>query len=61
MVYLDASIVVAIFTAEAETARLQQWIEDRSGQAIAVSRWVDVEFAAALEHRAFNMTHSLRL
>ncbi|MEO7179108.1 MAG: type II toxin-antitoxin system VapC family toxin [Allosphingosinicella sp.] len=48
MIYLDASIVVAIFTAEAETARLQQWIDDKNSEIFAVSRWVDVEFAAAI-------------
>lgn len=52
MIYLDASIVVAIFTAEAETDRLQNWIDDKSGQIIAVSRWVDVEFAAAVAAKA---------
>ncbi|HYD37644.1 MAG TPA: type II toxin-antitoxin system VapC family toxin [Allosphingosinicella sp.] len=48
MIYLDASIVVAIFTAEAETVRLQKWIDGKSGETIAVSPWVDVEFAAVL-------------
>jgi uncharacterized protein len=52
MIYLDASIVVAIFTAEADTDRIQQWIGDRSGDVVAVSRWVDVEFAAALSAKA---------
>lgn len=52
MIYLDASIVVAIFTSEAETERLHNWIDDKSGQIIAVSRWVDVEFAAALAAKA---------
>ncbi|MGZ8284814.1 MAG: type II toxin-antitoxin system VapC family toxin [Allosphingosinicella sp.] len=52
MIYLDASIVVAIFTAEAETPRLQQWIDIKRGETIAVSRWVDVEFAAAIAAKA---------
>ncbi len=52
MLYLDASVVVAIFTAEAETDRLQNWIDGKSGEIIAVSRWVDVEFAAALAAKA---------
>jgi predicted nucleic acid-binding protein len=52
MIYLDASIVVAIFTAEAETDRLQRWVGGKSGEVVAVSRWVDVEFAAALAAKA---------
>lgn len=48
MIYLDASVVVAIFTVEPDTARLQQWIEGKAGEVVAVSRWVDIEFTAAL-------------
>jgi hypothetical protein len=48
MIYLDTSIVVALFTSEAETDRLLDWIDAKSGQIVAVSRWVDLEFAAAL-------------
>jgi len=46
--YLDTSVLVAAFTHEAETARMQQWLRDQAAATLAVSEWVAAEFSSAL-------------
>jgi predicted nucleic acid-binding protein len=48
MLYLDASVVVALFTPDEHTERVLRWMGEKRGALLCVSRWVDVEFAATL-------------
>lgn len=48
MLYLDTSLVVALFTPEEHTERVQHWIGQDRDTLLCVSRWVDVEFAATI-------------
>ncbi len=48
MDYLDTSVVVSALTNEVETKRVQRWLAERDRDSLAISDWVQVEFAAAL-------------
>jgi predicted nucleic acid-binding protein len=48
ILYLDTSVVVAVFTHEAETARMQRWLGDQDPELLAISDWVTAEFSSAL-------------
>lgn len=54
--YLDTSLLVAALTVEAETVRIQQWLETQSPDDIAISDWVNTEFHAAVS-RKIRMNH----
>lgn len=45
--YLDTSVLVAAFTTEAATPRVQQWFRAQPGD-LAISDWVAAEFSSAL-------------
>ena len=47
MVYLDTSVVVALFIPEPSTARVSDWFE-RSTDTVVSSDWLLTEFASAL-------------
>jgi predicted nucleic acid-binding protein len=46
--YLDTSLLVAAFTTEPETVRIQAWLDTRASDDLLVSDWVTTEFSAAL-------------
>lgn len=48
MHYLDTSILVAALTNEDATARIQVWIAGQPAGTLAISDWVNTEFASAL-------------
>jgi predicted nucleic acid-binding protein len=48
MLYLDASVLVALFAPDEHNEDAQQWIRGREGALIGVSRWGDIEFVSVL-------------
>jgi uncharacterized protein len=48
MLYLDTSLLVAVFTNETQTQRLQHWLGQQPVDDLAVSAWVATEFSSAL-------------
>jgi len=48
MHYLDTSVLVAMLTNEDATARVQDWIADQPPGTLALSEWVQTEFASAM-------------
>ncbi len=48
MDYIDTSVLVAAFTNEGATDRVQTWLGRQDGADLAVSPWVVAEFSAAL-------------
>lgn len=46
--YLDTSLLVAALTREAQTARVQAWLDAQEADDLAISDWVGAEFSAAL-------------
>lgn len=46
--YLDASVVVAFLTPEADSDRVERWFGNSSASNLVVSRWVTTEISSAL-------------
>lgn len=46
--YLDTCVVIALLTAEDHSERAESWVEQHSGQDLAVSDWVTAEVSAGL-------------
>jgi len=46
--YLDTSLLVAALTREAQTVRVQAWLDAQEADDLAISDWVGAEFSAAL-------------
>jgi predicted nucleic acid-binding protein len=48
ILYLDTSVLVAVFTPEADSGRVVAWMSRQAHEDFAVSDWVVTEFSAAL-------------
>jgi predicted nucleic acid-binding protein len=48
MLYLDTSVLVRLFLPEADSDRLQRWIERQDSGGMCISEWTLTEFASAL-------------
>jgi hypothetical protein len=48
ILYLDTSVLIAVFTPEAESGRVEAWMRSQAREQFAVSDWVVTEFSAAL-------------
>lgn len=48
MLYLDTSLLVAVFTDEAAADRLLAWLKRSQSEGLTISEWVATEFSAAL-------------
>ena len=48
MLYLDTSLLVAAFTHEVQTDRIQAWLKDQTQDELVISDWVTTEFSSAL-------------
>jgi hypothetical protein len=48
ILYLDTSVLIAVFTPEADSARVEAWMRGQTSEEFAVSDWVVTEFSAAL-------------
>ncbi len=46
--YLDTSVIVSALTAEAMTARAQEWMQSKASEALTISDWVVTEVSSAL-------------
>lgn len=51
MIYLDTSLLVAAFTVERDTERVQDWMRGNEHSGLTISDWVVTEFAAALSRK----------
>ena len=48
MIYLDTSLIVALFTSEPGSAAAQAWAKAQGDESLAISAWVSAEVASAL-------------
>jgi hypothetical protein len=48
ILYLDTSVLIAVFTPEAESGRVEAWMRGQAREQFVVSDWVVTEFSAAL-------------
>jgi len=46
--YLDTSLLVAAFTKESATARVEDWLRNQNTARLSISLWVTVELSSAL-------------
>ncbi len=48
ILYLDTSVLVAVFTLEAGSDRVEAWMRGQAREQFVLSDWVVTEFSAAL-------------
>jgi uncharacterized protein len=48
MIYLDTSVIIAAFTAEAETIRVHKWLLAQPAGSLTISNWCSAELSSAL-------------
>ena len=51
MIYCDTSLFVSVLTGEPASEGVQRWLADRTPGSIAISLWVETEFAAAVARK----------